>query len=208
MWQTCRVMVSLEDFTFSLPLLLRLQAPEPFRAAKELWQFQKAFSLKTVGWSVSRLRCKILLECLKKLGLLRLAEKAFQRDQHTQRRLLYNNFSLSVGSIPWSKNPISACSRQGLGAAEHFQQGERIGSASATPNGTHWGLFRLQGRRGPERWLWKTVVWCSKEERCSCAGLQYRASPHFVCLGVRHQPIFLWFFEKLPDVELWWHCRV
>lgn len=164
-WKTYRETVSFEAFVFILayPILFTGTKALQSRKTKELWQFQKAFSLKTEGWSVSRLRRKILLECLKKLGLLRLAEKAFQWDQHTQRALLYNHFSLSAKSVHWSTNLIGFMLAAWYMVYVRLVQAKTVGFWAPPAwrrNGTslclvsesYWGFFPVWARKRPKHW--------------------------------------------------------
>lgn len=182
--------MSFEDFIFILayPILFTGTKALQSRKTKELWQFQKAFSLKTQGWSVSRLRSKILLECLKKLGLLRLAEKAFQWDQHTQRALLYNHFSLSAESIHWSKNLIGfmlaawymvcqtpAGKDVGFLSSSSLEKKRIVRARSVSCTGTS---SQSKPESDPSTGHGKTVVWSSKVERCSWAC--YHSAYHFI----------------------------
>lgn len=157
-----------EDFTFILayPILFTGTKALQSRKTKELRQFEKAFSLKTEGWSVSRLRRKILLECLKKLGLLRLAEKAFQWDQHTQRALLYNHFPPSAESGHWSKNLVGFMSavRYMVSQAPAGKDGGFLSSS---------GLEKEQEQPVPSQWVElglfpsprQKVTWVVAEEK-------------------------------------------
>lgn len=222
-WKTYREIVSFEDFIFILayPVLFTGTKALQSRKTKALRQFQKAFSLKTEGWSVSRLRCKILLECLKKLGLQRLAEKAFQWDQHTQRALLYNRFSLSTESVRWRKNLIGFMSAASYLVCQTptARDGGLLSSSSLEEKGEQfvagqWCFFPL-GKKW-KKWenvtpalaAEENVVWSCKMERCSWAC--YHSGCHHTLssteLGI--VPIFSWFQKNRCNVELHRHYIV
>ena len=216
-WKAYREKESFEDFTFILayPILFTGTKALQNGKTKELWQFQKAFSLKTEGWSVSRLRRKILLECLKKSRLLRLAEKSFQWDQHTQRALLYNHFSLSAESVHWSKNlvgfmlaawymvcPAPAGKDGGLLSSSSLEKKQE----QSVPG--QRGFFPVQARKWPKHWPQKKCGPKLQDGKVHLGLLPYQVSPHFLHRGVRHQPTFSCFLKKWCKVELCWHCSV